>query len=100
MMYGKMRPAPMPARYRLLAPTPAPAPGLLGAGPSAILPGLTFFAGGHPIGGPSEAYRGVSASSFPFYSVVLGSGAPLASEWMGLAGARMYLPGLRGEPFF
>jgi hypothetical protein len=97
--YWKMRPRPLPARYRLLNLPAATWPGGFGAGPAAIEPGLLFFAHGNPIGGPSELYRGVSASTFPLYASVLGPGAPMAASPLGIAGARIGSPGLRGEPF-
>gem|GEM_PF-5973874 len=59
----------------------------MGIAASAIERGLLFFAHGAPIGGPvGNGYRGVRASSFPSEAIVLGSGAPLATEGLGLAG--------------
>lgn len=61
--------------------------------------GLLFFSHGNPVGGPSEGYRGVSASSFPTLAVVLGPGAPLYRESTGIAGQVLYQPHIHGEPF-
>jgi hypothetical protein len=85
--YG--RPAPIAARVAMLTGAqPGPVLGGLGAGPDLILTGLGFFAHGNPVGGPTgEAYRGVSASSFPAFAIVAEPGAQLAPEWTGLAGA-------------
>jgi hypothetical protein len=68
-------------------------------GPAAIDPGELFFRAGNPIGGPSEGYRGLSATVFPFYVSILGPGAPLSPDAFGLAGAAMVAPGRAGSPF-
>lgn len=80
----------LPRRYALLGQPAMPA----------IEPLYGFFAGGHAIGGPTgEGFRGVSASSFPLFESVLGSGGPLSESATGLAGQRMFLPGIHGEPW-
>jgi hypothetical protein len=56
-------------------------------GPAAIDPLELFFRAGNPIGGPAEAFRGVSASSFPSIYSIRGGGAPLSPEHLGLAGS-------------
>lgn len=56
-------------------------------GAAVIDPGELFFMAGHPIGGPSERFRGLGASTFPFYASFLGSGAPLGIPGIGIAGA-------------
>jgi hypothetical protein len=94
--YYVLRPWP---RRRIPPPLPpVHAPGalpILGAsspfqyGPAVIDPGELFFRAGHPIGGPSESFRGVSATVVPFYASILGSGAPL-SPGFGIAGAPIY----------
>lgn len=82
-----VRPHPAAARLALLGVQAAPTLGF-GAGPAAIEPGLEFFRAGHTIGGPSgTSYRGVRATSFPFPSDILGSGAPLEAWLLGLAGS-------------
>lgn len=95
-------PAPIPARAALINRTAGGPPfhvaGALpvyGAinpfqyGPAVIDPGALFFRAGHPIGGPSEGFRGVRASTFPSPMAVLGSGAPLSPEALGLAGVHI-----------
>jgi hypothetical protein len=99
MPYGPYRrPVPVPARYRMVGVPGAPAMGW-GLGP-AIEPGYGWFAGGHPIGGPSgTSYRGVSASTFPLPAIYLGSGGPLDSEMLRYAGAPLVAPiGAGGRP--
>ena len=68
-------------------------------GSAVIDPGELFFRAGNPIGGPSEAYRGVSASRFPFYFSILGPGAPLSPDAFGLAGAMIVSPATAGGAF-
>lgn len=95
--YAKLRPHPMlAARLTLLG-----SPGLPATAPlPAIEPGYGFFAAGHTIGGPTgTSYRGVSASSFPSYASTFGSGGALSESALGLAGGRMFLPGILGEPW-
>jgi hypothetical protein len=62
------------------------------SGTAVIDPGELFFRAGNPVGGPSESFRGVSASQFPQYASVTGPGAPLAPGAFGLAGARLVAP--------
>ncbi len=97
-----VRPLLLPARQRLLVlprPAldwrlllPAPVPPIAVSPPVPfpgryIEPGLFFFTGGNPIGGPSQAFRGVAASRFPTLAAVLGPGGPLAPSGLGIAGA-------------
>ena len=64
-------------------------------GSAPIDPGELFFTHGHPVGGPSESFRGVRASVVPFYASILGSGAPLSPGAVGIAGAPLSsTPGL------
>ena len=88
-----LRPGPRRRLPPLVAPFPGPvAVPVFGAvnpfqfGGAVIDPGSLFFRAGNPIGGPSERYRGVAASSFPFYAAVRGPGAPLAGNGIGIAG--------------
>lgn len=55
-------------------------------GAAVIDPAELFFRAGAPIGGPSERFRGVAVSTFPFYASTRGPGAPL-SPGLGIAGA-------------
>lgn len=89
----RLRPGPR----RRLPPLAAPLPGAVALpvfgplnpfqyGAAVIDPGSLFFRAGNPIGGPSDRFRGVSASTFPFYAAVRGPGAPLAGNGIGIAG--------------
>ncbi len=60
---------------------------LLPYAPSIIERGYLYFSAGNPIGGPSDLFRGVAASTFPFYASVRGPAAPLSQSWTGLAGS-------------
>ncbi len=97
-----LHPAPFVRRpVRLVIPAPpasrlrvgragAPIGGALAefsAGAAPLLPAALYFSGGKPIGGPiGTSFRGVRASAFPFYSGILGPGAPVGEFRIGIAG--------------
>lgn len=111
---GRM--APFPYTRRQVPAAVAFSPILRGGGPiygalnpfqfgaAVIDPGALFFMAGRPIGGPSEAFRGLRAATFPAYQSVLGSGAPLVAGGplyagaVGIAGAPLSpRPGVGGQ---
>lgn len=86
-----LRPGPRryPPQVAVVPPRGLPIFGALNPfqfGSAVIDPGELFFRAGHPIGGPAERFRGLRASRVPFYASILGSGAPISPNGLGIAG--------------
>lgn len=86
-----LTPGPPRARY-LFTPTPRALP-ILGPtdpfqyGAAVIDPAELYFRAGNAIGGPLEAFRGVTATRFPFYASILGPGGSIGINGVGISGA-------------
>lgn len=65
-----------------------------------VEPGLLFFSGPNPIGGPvGDGYRGVSRLRLPYYEAILHSSGPIGVFAVSIAGDPVgQPPGRGGEP--